>query len=69
MPPPSPVRPLPWQAKAAGAVEQATEEVPAIGWMTWTALGIAAVGTLLMGTVLPFWLVNLAQQAAQMMLR
>jgi NADH-quinone oxidoreductase subunit N len=37
--------------------------------MSWIALAIAFVGTLAMGTVLPFWLVNLAQQAAQMMLR
>ncbi len=61
--------PPPWQTKTAVAVEQSSEEKPAIGWTTWTALGIAGVGTLLMGTVLPFWLVNLAQQAAQMMIR
>ncbi len=33
------------------------------------ALVISALGTLAMGTVLPFWLVNLAQQAATMMLK
>jgi NADH-quinone oxidoreductase subunit N len=33
------------------------------------ALGIAALGTLAMGTALPFWLVTLAQQAAAMMLK
>jgi NADH-quinone oxidoreductase subunit N len=38
------------------------------GWTTWIALGIAALGTLAMGTLLPFWLVNLALQAARMML-
>ena len=38
------------------------------GWTTWIALGIAALGTLAMGTVLPFWLVDLALQAARMML-
>ncbi len=38
------------------------------GWTTWTALGIAALGTLAMGTLLPFWLVDLALQAARMML-
>jgi NADH-quinone oxidoreductase subunit N len=40
-----------------------------IGIMSWIALGIAVLGTLAMGTLLPFWLVNLAQQAAQMMLK
>jgi len=38
------------------------------GWTTWIAFGIAALGTLAMGTVLPFWLVDLALQAARMML-
>jgi NADH-quinone oxidoreductase subunit N len=38
------------------------------GWTTWLALGIAAVGTLAMGTLLPFWLVDVAVQAARMML-
>jgi len=36
-------------------------------WFTWIALGAALVGTFAMGTVLPFWLVQLAQQAAGMM--
>ncbi len=40
-----------------------------VGVMSWIALGIAFVGMFAMGTVLPFWLVGLAQQAAQMMLR
>jgi len=38
------------------------------GWTTWIALGIAALGTLAMGTLLPFWLIDLALQAAKMML-
>jgi NADH-quinone oxidoreductase subunit N len=38
------------------------------GWTTWIALGIAALGTLAMGTLLPFWLVDLSLQAARMML-
>jgi NADH-quinone oxidoreductase subunit N len=38
------------------------------GWTTWIALGLAALGTLAMGTLLPFWLVDLALQAARMML-
>jgi NADH-quinone oxidoreductase subunit N len=40
-----------------------------LNWMTWTSIGVAALGTLAMGTVLPFWLVGLAQHAAQTMLR
>jgi NADH-quinone oxidoreductase subunit N len=44
-------------------------ESRSIGWTTWLALDIALIGTFLMGTLLPFWLVNLAQQGAQMMLR
>jgi NADH-quinone oxidoreductase subunit N len=44
-------------------------ETRTIAWTTWSALAIAIAGTFLMGTLLPFWLVNLAQQGAQMMLR
>ncbi|HEU5228676.1 MAG TPA: NADH-quinone oxidoreductase subunit N [Ktedonobacteraceae bacterium] len=40
-----------------------------LSWMSWTALGIAALGTLAMGTVLPFWLTGLLQQAVPLMLR
>ncbi|HLL78635.1 MAG TPA: NADH-quinone oxidoreductase subunit N, partial [Ktedonobacteraceae bacterium] len=40
----------------------------ALHWTTWIALGGAAVGTLLMGTVLAYWLVGLAQYAAGVML-
>jgi NADH-quinone oxidoreductase subunit N len=55
--------------KATVAVEKAVEQnVVAAGWTTWIAIGIAALGTLAMGTVLPFWLVNLALQAARMMM-
>jgi len=59
------------QARTTSAVQKVVEKEPAIsiGLMSWIALAIAFVGTLAMGTVLPFWLVNLAQQAAQMMLR
>ena len=46
-----------------------TVETRSVAWTTWLALGIALVGTFLMGTLLPFWLVSLAQQGAQMMLR
>jgi NADH-quinone oxidoreductase subunit N len=56
-------------AKTTVAVETPVEQSLAMaGWTTWTALGIAALGTLAMGTLLPFWLVDLALQAARMML-
>ena len=40
-----------------------------ISWVSWVAVGIAAVGTLAMGTILPFWFIPLAQQAALMMFK
>jgi NADH-quinone oxidoreductase subunit N len=51
--------------EAEPAVEQSLANA---GWTTWIALGLAALGTLAMGTLLPFWLVDLALQAARMML-
>ncbi len=55
--------------KTTVAVETTLEQSLAdAGWTTWLALGIAALGTLAMGTLLPFWLVDLAQQATRMML-
>src|SRR5205085_792675 len=48
---------------------EAAEPQMAIGWTSWLALGACAVGTLLMGTVLAYWLVNLAQFAAGIMMR
>ena len=64
----SPASSLP---KASTLVEQPVEreQMGNLNWMTWTGIGLATVGTLAMGTVLPFWLVNLAQQAASMMTR
>ncbi len=54
--------------RANAPVEKTVErDVAPVGWTTWAALGIAAFGTLAMGTVLPFWLVELALQAARMM--
>ncbi|MBE3559168.1 MAG: NADH-quinone oxidoreductase subunit N [Ktedonobacteraceae bacterium] len=53
---------------ASTGVEESAEESGEHSWLSWTGLGIAALGTLAMGTVLPFWLVNLAQQAAQTLL-
>lgn len=41
-----------------------SEEVEQHTWMSWTALGIAALGTLAAGTVFSFWLIQLAQQVA-----
>ncbi len=38
-----------------------------ISWPTWVSLGLSALGTLAMGTILPFWLVNVAQYGAHMM--
>ncbi len=57
------------RAKTGAAVEQVDTRETNASWMTWAALGIAVVGTLAMGTILPFWLVDLAQRAAQMMLK
>ncbi len=55
--------------KTTVAAEKTVEQnLVAAGWTTWIAIGIAALGTLAMGTVLPFWLVNLALQAARMMM-
>lgn len=46
--------------------EPAQEKAPT-AWPTRIALTLAVLGALAMGTVLPFWLVQLAQQAARMM--
>jgi NADH-quinone oxidoreductase subunit N len=53
----------------ASIAEKASEQVSGLRWMSWLSIWIAAAGTLVMGTVLPFWLVSLAQQAAGMLLR
>jgi NADH-quinone oxidoreductase subunit N len=56
-------------SKTAVAVETPVEpDIATAGWTTWAAFGIAALGTLAMGTLLPFWLVDLALQAARMMM-
>ena len=59
--------------KATGTNAAATEstETPDAGKLagfTWLALTIAAIGTLIVGIVLPIWLPNI-QQAAQVLLR
>lgn len=40
-----------------------------LAWLSWSALVIAALGTLAMGTLLPFWLTGLLQQAVPLMLK
>ena len=58
--------------KTSSPVVEASTEQEATGglnWITWTGIGLAAIGTLAMGTILPFWLIDLAQQAANMMIR
>ena len=55
------------QRRTAGTVEKVEEKKVEVAWTTWAALGIAALGTFAMGTVLPFWLVNVAVNAAGMM--
>ncbi len=51
-------------------IEPDEQEEPGreLNWISWSGVVIAALGTLAMGTVVPFWLVNLAQQAAVMMM-
>lgn len=59
-------------ATTPAKVEAAAEEGdPARGlnWFAWTSLVISALGALALGTVLPFWLVQFAQQAATTMLK
>ncbi len=49
------------------AEEPVEEPTIPIDWPTRVALFLAVVGTLAMGTILPFWLIQLAQQAAHLM--
>jgi len=61
------------QTTKTAAIEKPTEtekeQAVTGGWMTWVMLAIATVVTLAMGTVLPCWLVDLAQTAARMMMK
>lgn len=52
---------------AAVAPDLVEEPEVSVAWPTQIALFLAALGALAMGTMLPFWLVQLAQQAAHMM--
>jgi NADH-quinone oxidoreductase subunit N len=62
------VKLLPPEAVGDKTAEQESD-TNGLSWFSWLGLGIAVLGTLGMGTLLPFWLVNLAQQAAATMLR
>lgn len=57
------------QATSAVAAPVEQDASGSLSWMTWTGIGIAAIGTIAMGTILPFWLIDLAQQAVHMMIR
>ncbi|GCF06735.1 NADH-quinone oxidoreductase subunit N [Dictyobacter arantiisoli] len=61
-------RPLP--TKVTSPVIRTSEPEPTreLEWMSWLALGIAALGTLVVGIILPFWLPTI-QQAAQQLMR
>jgi NADH-quinone oxidoreductase subunit N len=64
----APAAPSSPPAKEKAAVPAGEPQV-VVGWTTWLALGASAAGALLVGTVLAYWLVNLAQFAAGIMLR
>src|SRR5579859_3319476 len=55
--------------KTPVVMDKGIEQSVIKGWTTWTALGVTAVGTVLMGTVLAYWLVNLAVYAVGVMMR
>lgn len=58
-------------AVAASETEPTVEQdhVSRLRGFSWTALWLAGLGTLAMGTVLAFWLIGLAQQAASTLLK
>jgi NADH-quinone oxidoreductase subunit N len=62
------VKALPASSRQTVGLEEPVEEqkIP-VAWPARIALVIAVLGTLAMGTVLPFWLIQLAQQAAHLM--
>lgn len=63
------VKALPATARKTSAIveEVPTAEKTPIAWPTSVALTLALLGTLAMGTVVPFWLLPLIQKAAGMM--
>jgi NADH-quinone oxidoreductase subunit N len=54
-------------SRRASVEEQPAEESIPTAWPTSVALFLAVLGSLAMGTILPFWLIQLAQQAAHTM--
>ncbi len=61
------VKAVPATPRKAVVGEESTQEKAPTAWPTRVALTLAVLGALAMGTVLPFWLVQLAQQAARVM--
>ena len=61
------VKAVPATPRKAVVEELPEEEKALTAWPTKVALAIAVLGALAMGTVLPFWLIQIAQQAAHMM--
>jgi NADH-quinone oxidoreductase subunit N len=51
-------------ATASVTRSEPLQEEEVVGWTTWLGLGLAVLGALALGTVLPFWLVDLALKAA-----
>lgn len=60
-------KPLPAAARRAALEDRPAEERIPTAWPTKVALVLAVLGSLALGTFLPFWLIQLAQQAAHMM--
>jgi len=63
------VKPTTTVGATLGSPSRIPPQATSLITFSWVALGLALLGTFAMGTFLPFWLVSLAQQAAQMMLR
>lgn len=63
------VRPAPSATRSealpstVSAVVDDTCNAPGLVWMSWLAIGISALGTLVVGVILPFWLPALQQAA------
>jgi len=59
------VKTAPVATRKATALEDPVEEPEVLtAWPTRIALALAVLGSLALGTILPFWLISLAQQAA-----
>lgn len=55
--------PLPAPVTELAENQEANEH----GWMSWLALGLATVGTLVVGVILPFWLSNIVEMAGRLL--